>query len=239
VQPPPQAPVASATPDQPCTIFAAENNKFGVHVGPGENRTRIVWLVAGEYAVTGKNGEWWQLNKEDAAPTRANAINEAWVKDDTNLVKQGNCDAVQDVAAPDLVPFTTATQPGPVTATPRPGETIVPAVDPVVSIHADHTVLPEHQDCTVIHVRIEFASRAVLWIPWTGVFEEIPFSGTTAVYDRQICPSPGRHNMVLQVYRLNGSRIDYNYVIEKAGRPAPSPTDNCCTHGLWGLSDGF
>jgi len=79
-----------------------------VRVGPGENRTSIIFLSAGStYKVLGqakaKDGsKWWKLDKSEVAPDKA--ANEVWVKQD-DVKSTGDCDKVVDVNAPPVVPI--------------------------------------------------------------------------------------------------------------------------------------
>ncbi len=91
-----------------CTISTTRDDTVHVRVGPGENRTAIVFLSAGStYKVLGqakaKDGSlWWKLDKSEVAPDKA--ANEVWVKQD-DVKPKGDCDKVTDVNAPPLVPI--------------------------------------------------------------------------------------------------------------------------------------
>ena len=68
---------------EPCTITVTTSDSARVRVGPGENRTAILFLTADEvFEVIGTNTddsgvEWYKLDKDAVAPDRP--INEAWV----------------------------------------------------------------------------------------------------------------------------------------------------------------
>ncbi|MBA3875135.1 MAG: hypothetical protein H0X30_38920 [Anaerolineae bacterium] len=101
--------VASQTVN--CTISTSRDDTVHVRVGPGENRTSIIFLSAGStYKVLGqakaKDGsKWWKLDKSEVAPDKA--ANEVWVKQD-DVKSIGDCDKVVDVNAPPVVPISNA-----------------------------------------------------------------------------------------------------------------------------------
>ncbi len=91
-----------------CTISTNRENTVQVRVGPGENRSSIVFLSAGpSFKVLGqakaKDGSnWWKLDKDEVAPGKA--VNETWVKQN-DVKPKGDCDKVADVNAPPVVPI--------------------------------------------------------------------------------------------------------------------------------------
>jgi len=91
-----------------CTISTSRDETVHVRVGPGENRTAIVFLTAGSsFKVLGqakaKDGsKWWKLDKTQVAPDKS--ANEVWVKQD-DVKAKGDCDKVADVNAPPVVPI--------------------------------------------------------------------------------------------------------------------------------------
>ncbi len=91
-----------------CTVSTTRDDTVHVRVGPGENRSSIVFLSAGSsYKVLGqakaKDGSmWWKLDKAEVAPDKA--ANEVWVKQD-DVKPKGDCDKVVDVNAPPVVPM--------------------------------------------------------------------------------------------------------------------------------------
>lgn len=94
-----------------CTISTPDKNTVAVRVGPGENRTSVVFLQAGtDFAVSGRfvdkdNGVWYKLDPAKAAPGRS--MNEAWVSAN-GLSENGDCEAVGDAAAPPIIPITSS-----------------------------------------------------------------------------------------------------------------------------------
>lgn len=94
-----------------CTVSTTRDDTVHVRVGPGENRSSIVFLSAGSsYKVLGqakaKDGsKWWKLDKTQVAPDKA--ANEVWVKQD-DVKAKGDCDKVADVNAPPVVPIVNA-----------------------------------------------------------------------------------------------------------------------------------
>lgn len=103
------ATVATKTVD--CTVSTTRDDTVHVRVGPGENRSAIVFLSAGSsYKVLGqakaKDGsKWWKLDKGEVAPDKS--ANEVWVKQD-DVKATGDCDKVPDVNAPPVVPIVNA-----------------------------------------------------------------------------------------------------------------------------------
>ncbi len=94
-----------------CTVSTTRDDVVHVRVGPGENRSSIIFLSAGSsYKVLGqakaKDGsKWWKLDKNEVAPDKA--ANEVWVKQD-DVKPKGDCDKVTDVNAPPVVPIVNA-----------------------------------------------------------------------------------------------------------------------------------
>ncbi|MCA0455450.1 MAG: hypothetical protein LCI00_15865 [Chloroflexi bacterium] len=97
-----------------CTISTNRDDTVQVRVGPGENRSSIVFLSAGpSFKVLGKaeasdGSLWWKLDKEQVAPDKA--VNEVWVKQD-DVAPKGNCEDVVDVNAPPIVPIVNSAPP--------------------------------------------------------------------------------------------------------------------------------
>ncbi len=97
-----------------CTVSTSFDDRVQVRVGPGENRTSIVFLSAGpSFKVQGQakatdGSLWWKLDKEQVAPDKA--VNEVWVKQD-DVKSKGNCEDVLDVNAPPLVPIVNSAPP--------------------------------------------------------------------------------------------------------------------------------
>lgn len=94
-----------------CTVSTSRDNTVHVRVGPGENRSAIVFLSAGSsYKVLGqakaKDGsKWWKLDKNEVAPDKS--ANEVWVKQ-SDVKPKGDCDKIADVNAPPVVPISNA-----------------------------------------------------------------------------------------------------------------------------------
>ncbi|MGB7337987.1 MAG: fasciclin domain-containing protein [Phototrophicaceae bacterium] len=91
-----------------CSISAESADSARVRVGPGENRTSVTFLPAGQnFPVLGifedeDGNTWFQLDKEEAAPGRA--INEAWVAA-TDVDSTGDCDNIAETDAPPIIPI--------------------------------------------------------------------------------------------------------------------------------------
>lgn len=100
-----------STKNVDCTVSTTRDDTVHVRVGPGENRSAIVFLSAGSsYKVLGqakaKDGsKWWKLDKGEVAPDKS--ANEVWVKQD-DVKATGDCDKVPDVNAPPVVPIVNA-----------------------------------------------------------------------------------------------------------------------------------
>jgi hypothetical protein len=120
--PTPASPAAESTanPEAPtCTVSTDQAKKVAVRVGPGLNRTSLLFLPVGKDFVvlgqaTAKDGsEWWKLNKDEVAPKKS--AKEVWIAQD-DVETKGDCSTVGDSAAPPIIPITSA-------ATPAPGAT--------------------------------------------------------------------------------------------------------------------
>lgn len=92
----------------PCFVSVETEQTARLRVGPGENRTPVAFLPAGdEFEVNGRletdDGEvWYRLNREEAAPRSSAA--EIWVAAD-DVEESGDCDLVADASAPPVVPI--------------------------------------------------------------------------------------------------------------------------------------
>lgn len=97
-----------------CTISTNRDDTVQVRVGPGENRTSIVFLSAGpSFKVLGQakasdGSLWWKLDKAQVAPDKA--VNEVWVKQN-DVASKGDCEDVVDVNAPPIVPIVNGAPP--------------------------------------------------------------------------------------------------------------------------------
>lgn len=102
-------PPSTVEPAEPCFVFAKSLDGTSIHVGPGNNRTSIAFLQETElgYQVLGTANasdgtKWWRVDKTEAAPEKANVINEAWVAD-AEVDTSGGCDLVGTVKAPPII----------------------------------------------------------------------------------------------------------------------------------------
>lgn len=91
-----------------CLVATDQARTIALRVGPGENRTSVAFLPVGvEVEVTGvfvedDGTEWFQLNKDQAAPQSAAA--ELWMERG-DADETGDCDAVGNASAPPIVPI--------------------------------------------------------------------------------------------------------------------------------------
>ncbi len=91
-----------------CTVSTDQTDTVRVRVGPGTNRSAIIFLSANrEFAVMGQaeasdGSLWWKLDKEEVAPNKMAA--EVWVAQD-EVESTGLCEDVADVAAPPIIPI--------------------------------------------------------------------------------------------------------------------------------------
>jgi hypothetical protein len=101
------------TAGKPCTV-STDQPYVSLHVGPGENRGELSAIpVNQDITVLGKataddGSLWWQVDKDQAAPGTDAA--ETWVAD-AAVDKSGDCDQVQDVNAPPIIPMHVAPPP--------------------------------------------------------------------------------------------------------------------------------
>jgi hypothetical protein len=97
-----------------CSVSTETERSAALRVGPGENRSSVAFLPAGQnFVVLGQSTDksdkvWFKLDKAEAAPK--SSANEVWVLSDT-VSTSGNCDAVADAAAPPIVPIVAAPPP--------------------------------------------------------------------------------------------------------------------------------
>lgn len=93
---------------QPCLVSTRVERSASLRVGPGEHRTSVAFLPAGEdFVVLAQSTDddsniWFKLEKEEAAPR--SAANEIWVLSDS-VTTSGDCDLVVDAEAPPVVPI--------------------------------------------------------------------------------------------------------------------------------------
>lgn len=94
-----------------CGVSTAAERTVTVRVGPGTNRTSIMFLPAGEpFGVMGMgyandDSVWLRLNKEEVAPN--SSANELWVAQD-DVMLSGNCIVMELLTAPPLIPIIAA-----------------------------------------------------------------------------------------------------------------------------------
>lgn len=142
--------IAEARGLNPCLVSTQERDSARLRVGPGENRTSVAFLPAGDpFSVTGRfvdtdGGVWYQLVKEEAAPQSAAA--EIWVSAE-EVDSTGDCDVIGDTTAPPVIPIspsqpqnpntggdTTPANPGPVTGiVPLGGYYVMEHLSPIVN----------------------------------------------------------------------------------------------------------
>lgn len=91
-----------------CTVSVDTDDTARLRVGPGTNRTSVAFLPSRqEFEVLGRATDdagavWYQLDKDQAAPTRA--VNEVWVAA-ADVNSRGNCDTVGEASAPPIIPI--------------------------------------------------------------------------------------------------------------------------------------
>ena len=104
----------AADSSEACIISASEAGTVQVRVGPGNNRSSVSFLPENQdfeplgQAVDDDGNVWYQLDKETAAPGRA--INEAWVAAE-QVDTSGDCSAIDEAAAPPIIPIIPAAPP--------------------------------------------------------------------------------------------------------------------------------
>ncbi len=105
-----------------CTVRTDQERFATVRVGPGINRSAILFLPANQdFTVIGQgvaddDSRWWRLDKEEVGPDRAAA--EFWVAQD-QVTTTGNCEQVAQAEAPPIIPLVSAAEGG--GGTPTPG----------------------------------------------------------------------------------------------------------------------
>ncbi|MBE2268830.1 MAG: hypothetical protein IAE80_11410 [Anaerolinea sp.] len=121
-----------------CTVSTDQARTVALRVGPGENRSSVAFLPTGvDVEVTGvaldnDGDEWFQLNKDQAAPQSAAA--EIWMRRG-DADESGDCDNVGETSAPPINPI--AVQP----PTAAPGATAAPpATGSITPVTGTYTV---------------------------------------------------------------------------------------------------
>lgn len=124
------ATTSSSASSASCFVSTTSANTVQLHVGPGFNRAVVTFLPANQdFAPTGSftaddGSEWFQLNRQEAAPTSAAA--EVWVNRES-VDEEGNCDAVTGAAAPPIIPIINNPPPQPTAVPGAPPATAAPA----------------------------------------------------------------------------------------------------------------
>ena len=96
-----------------CTVRVEEERSASVRVGPGTNRTAMLFLPAKhDYKVLGQaqandGAMWWKLDKSEVAPNTAAA--ELWVSQNEVVASSADCDQVPNVDPPPIIPIVAAT----------------------------------------------------------------------------------------------------------------------------------
>lgn len=100
--------IIEATEGGDCFISVEQANTAALRVGPGFNRSSVLFLPVGkDFRVIGQfttnDGDvWFQLDKAEVAPQ--SAANELWVlREDVD--ESGDCERVADASAPPIVPI--------------------------------------------------------------------------------------------------------------------------------------
>lgn len=94
-----------------CTVRVEQEGTASVRVGPGTNRTAILYLPANrDFSVLGQaqanDGEmWWKLDKDEVAPNTAAA--ELWVAQN-QVIASEDCYSVPNVEPPPIIPIVVA-----------------------------------------------------------------------------------------------------------------------------------
>lgn len=97
-----------------CTVSTNRVKKVAVRVGPGLNRTSLLFLPVGkDFKVLGqataKDGsEWWKLDKDEVAPKKS--AKEVWIAQ-KDVETKGDCSKVGGSAAPPIIPIISGAPP--------------------------------------------------------------------------------------------------------------------------------
>ena len=102
--------VSTATEDAAaaCVVSTGQSNTVQLRVGPGTNRTVYAFLPANRdftplgRAEAGDGSAWFQMDKDEVAPTAA--ASEAWVAVE-DVDTEGDCDKLGESSAPPIVPI--------------------------------------------------------------------------------------------------------------------------------------
>jgi hypothetical protein len=111
---------AEARTNVNCTVRVEEERSASVRVGPGTNRTAMLFLPANhDYKVQGQaeandGAMWWKLDKDEVAPNSAAA--ELWV-DQNQVIASEDCSQVPNVEPPPIIPIVAVTDTLPTSGT--------------------------------------------------------------------------------------------------------------------------
>lgn len=103
---------AEARANVNCTVRTEQERYASVRVGPGTNRTAILFLPANrDFTVLGQaaandGAMWWKLDKDEVAPNTGAA--ELWV-DQSQVIALEGCNQVANVEPPPVIPIVAAT----------------------------------------------------------------------------------------------------------------------------------
>lgn len=182
-------PIAATPTLTPCTVSTSLDRTVRLRVGPGLNRSSIAFLPADrQFDVQGQledddDAVWYQLDKFEAAPQRAEQVNEIWVAAD-DVTESGDCDQVGFSAAPPIIPIPSSsdssdTSSSP-TETPPPGGYSYD--NPRIEFSLDRTSIARG-DCATLRWDAEFVESLFL----SG--GEFTYQGVTGPSSRQACPA--------------------------------------------------
>ncbi|MBN1964903.1 MAG: hypothetical protein JW910_09665 [Anaerolineae bacterium] len=184
----------AAGSSEPCTVMTTQEGTVLAHVGPGTNRTSLIYLPANEaFLVTGQGNDswgnpWWEID----VPGRQSL----WVNQ-AEVMASGGCDAVQDVNAPPIIPLAPSPVPtGLPTPTNAPGASI--------NFVADQTNI-SFGNCTMVRWDVE----GVREVYYQG-------QGVAGHGSRQECPS-ATTTYTLHVVLVDGSSSDRTVTINVSG----------------------
>jgi hypothetical protein len=108
-------PEADPEPAEPCFVSTDQARTVQIRVGPGENRSVILFLpTERSFTVTGRfedtNGNvWFQLDKSEVDPN--SAANEMWVAE-AAVETEGDCENIAGADAPPVIPGGPRNPPG-------------------------------------------------------------------------------------------------------------------------------
>jgi len=217
--PPTKVIVPTTVPAVPCTVQATLANTAALRVGPGTNRSILLFLSNNDtFEVIGTANDstgarWWRLDKSKAAPAKAAQVNETWVAD-AQMTEFGDCDTVGTVAAPPIIRVRPTAAPA--VATTAPNATAQPtpipgSTEPFINFFASSDFIDEG-DCTTLFWDV----RNVKEIHLTGDSGvEKGVTGPTG--SENVCPPVGfgffSVTYTLRVVPLTGADIFTNVTV--------------------------